>query len=349
MKQELFKFLAIAATVLLSACSTNSNVDLDKLHPADKVVIAYVTSWSKTMPDPTYLTHINYAFGHVNDTYNGVRIDNEERFRDIVKLRKKYKHVKVILSIGGWGSGNFSEMAADSTNRALFAQDCKRVVDEFKLDGIDIDWEYPTSSMAKISSSENDTENYTLLMRDIRSAIGEDKILSHATASTAKYIDHAAVDQYIDYTNVMSYDLGWAPFHNSPLYQSEIVDEVCVDDAINAHLAAGVPKEKLVMGLAFYGRGIKGFPRGRDLTKVHELEGYTYVWDTLAQVPYLLTSEGEFAFGYENLESLTIKCNYILDRELMGAMFWSYDGDNENGDLRRTVFTTLNPIIEEEE
>ena len=41
------------------------------------------------MPDPLYMTHINYAFGHVNESFNGVKIDNEERLRQIVDLRKQ--------------------------------------------------------------------------------------------------------------------------------------------------------------------------------------------------------------------------------------------------------------------
>ena len=107
--------------------------------PKDKVVIAYVTSWSKVIPNPSLVTHINYAFGHVTDSFNGVRINNEERLRQIVALKEKAPHLKVLLSIGGWGSGRFSEMAADEQNRLSFAKDCQRVVQEFGLDGIDID------------------------------------------------------------------------------------------------------------------------------------------------------------------------------------------------------------------
>ena len=87
----------------------------------EPVVVAYVTSWSKVMPDPTVMTHINYAFGHVNEQFNGVRIDNEQRLRDIVALKKQQPKLLVMLSIGGWGSGRFSEMAASEENRMAFA------------------------------------------------------------------------------------------------------------------------------------------------------------------------------------------------------------------------------------
>jgi chitinase len=98
------------------------------------------------MPDPAYVTHINYAFGHVNDTFDGIRIDNENRLKSLAGLKKTAPKLKIMLSVGGWGSGRFSEMAATAENRKKFARDCLRVVNEFKLDGIDIDWEYPTSN-----------------------------------------------------------------------------------------------------------------------------------------------------------------------------------------------------------
>ena len=112
------------------------------------VVLAYVTSWSSVMPNPQVLTHINYAFGHVDSTFAGVKVDNPQRLEAISALKKKHPHLKVMLSVGGWGSGRFSEMAADPQLREKFAKDCRRVVRKYNLDGIDIDWEYPTVSAA---------------------------------------------------------------------------------------------------------------------------------------------------------------------------------------------------------
>lgn len=71
------------------------------------------------------------------------------------------------------------------------------MIDEFGLDGIDIDWEFPTSNMAGISSSPDDTRNYNLMMRDIRQAIGSNKLLTLATVCSADYIDFEGVMPYI--------------------------------------------------------------------------------------------------------------------------------------------------------
>lgn len=334
--------MAVALGVLASCGSVKSGEEALAVSRDSKVVVAYVTSWSEVMPDPQYMTHINYAFGHVNESFNGVKIDNEERLRQIVDLRKQKPELKVLLSIGGWGSGRFSEMAANDEYRRAFAADCDRVVKEFALDGIDIDWEYPTSSMANISSSPDDTENFTLLMQDIRAAIGNEKELTLATVASARYIDFKAILPFVDFVNIMAYDMASAPKHHSALYPSGHSGDITSDGAVTAHLKAGVPPSKLVMGMPFYGRGGDGYPSFQDYNKVGNTDTqYTEKWDEMAQVPYLADKNDTLVFGFENLRSLAIKCQYILDKDLLGGMYWDYSGDNEQGDLRRTVAENL--------
>lgn len=334
--------MAVALGVLASCGSVKSGEEALAVSRDSKVVVAYVTSWSEVMPDPQYMTHINYAFGHVNENFNGVKIDNEKRLKQIVDLRKQKPELKVLLSIGGWGSGRFSEMAANDEYRRAFAADCDRVVKEFALDGIDIDWEYPTSSMANISSSPDDTENFTLLMQDIRAAIGNEKELTLATVASARYIDFKAILPFVDFVNIMAYDMASAPKHHSALYPSGHSGDITSDGAVTAHLKAGVPPSKLVMGMPFYGRGGDGYPSFQDYNKVGNTDTqYTEKWDEVAQVPYLADKNDTLVFGFENSRSLAIKCQYILDKDLLGGMYWDYSGDNEQGDLRRTVAENL--------
>ena len=334
--------MAAALGVLVSCGSVKSGEEVVAASRDSKVVVAYVTSWSEVMPDPQYMTHINYAFGHVNESFNGVKIDNEERLRQIVDLRKQKPELKVLLSIGGWGSGRFSEMAANDEYRRAFAADCDRVVKEFALDGIDIDWEYPTSSMANISSSPDDTENFTLLMQDIRAAIGNEKELTLATVASARYIDFKAILPSVDFVNIMAYDMASAPKHHSALYPSGHSGDITSDGAVTAHLKAGVPPSKLVMGMPFYGRGGDGYPSFQDYNKVGNTDTqYTEKWDEVAQVPYLADKNDTLVFGFENPRSLAIKCQYILDKDLLGGMYWDYSGDIQQGDLLRTVAENL--------
>jgi chitinase len=313
-----------------------------KKNAEKKVIVAYVTSWTRVMPDPAYVTHINYAFGHVNKDFNGVRIDNESRLRSLVELKNKYPQLKILISIGGWGSGRFSEMAGLEENRNKFAADCLRVINELKLDGIDIDWEYPTSASAKISAAPEDTENYTLMMKAIRNKIGADKLLTLASVADGKYIDFKAIEPVVDFVNIMTYDMGNPPNHHAGLYRSKYTGWISADEGVTAHLRAGMPLNKLVLGIPFYGHGKSGIANFIDYKEIMKLEGFVSQWDDEAKVPFLQNDKGEFVCTYENPESIAIKCSYLLDRGMLGAMYWEYGGDTDEGILRKAVYSGIN-------
>lgn len=340
MKKNLMKKYIISLLVLwvvvASACTSREN---ESGNPApEPVVLAYVTAWSNIMPDTDWVTHINYAFGHVNDTFNGIRIDNEERLRSIVLLRNQKPSLKIMLSIGGWGSGGFSEMAADETRRKAFAADCHRVVEVFGLDGIDMDWEYPTSSQSGISSSPHDMDNFTLLMRDIREAIGSEKLLTFASAANAHYVDFKAVDPYVDFVNIMTYDMANPPFHHAALHRSPLVKQLSADEAVEAHIRAGIPAERLTLGIPFYGRGSGEISNFIDYKEIIQLTGYNTQWDDVAKAPYLTDGDGVFVCTYETAQSIALKCAFIRQKGMLGAMYWDYDGDDAEGTLRKAVY-----------
>lgn len=331
------KIVKVLFLLCIVNCTVSCTGRANKPGTRPSVVLAYVTSYSKIIPDTDYLTHINYAFGHINDTFNGIRINNEERLKMMVGLKQQKPDLKVSLSIGGWKSGRFSEMAADSALRASFATDCQRVVQQFNLDGIDIDWEYPTITWAGISASPDDTENFTLLMADIRKAIGNDKLLTLASHASARFIDFEAVNPYVDFVNIMTYEMAPPPKHHSALHHSKLSGQLYGEVAVNKHIEAGMPPEKLTLGIPFYGK------MGTDNLKIDykdiiRLEGYTENWDDNAKVPYLNNSRGEFVCTYENARSIGFKCQYLCNRGLLGAMYWDYDGDDPDGSLRKAVY-----------
>ena len=304
------------------------------------VVAAYVTGWNefKELPDCSVLTHINYAFGNVNKTYDGVTIQHPERLRQLVELKKDHD-IYIVLSIGGWTAGGFSEMASTHQRRKAFARDCKRIVKEYRLDGIDIDWEYPSCSEAGISSSPDDIDNFTLLMKELRKALGKDYLLSCATIADARYVDFKAIEPYVDLVNIMMYDVGNPPYHHAALYRSEMSGRVTAEEAVQAHLDAGVSINKLVLGVPFYGRSVKGFGDTAygALVNRHDV---TRMWDDVAKVPYLV-KDGEMVCTYEDAESLGWKCRFIKEKGLRGAMYWEYRCDDETGTLRRAVWNGI--------
>ncbi len=343
MKNIFVKFLAVICFTVVLLAGNNAQTVNSKVAPSDRVALAYVTSWSRVIPDPDYLTHINYAFGHVTNSFDGVRIDNEDRLREIVKLKERSPGLKILLSIGGWGSGRFSEMAANKKTRNSFAKDCKRVVDQFGLDGIDLDWEYPTSSMGNISSSPQDTENFTLLCRRIRKEIGKRKLLTFASAANANYVDFKAIEPLVDFVNIMTYDINQPPLHHAGLYRSEMTGSLSCEEAVLAHHQAGIPMNKLVLGIPFYGKGARGV--GGNYRSLMNRTDLTEMWDDIAKAPYMVDAEGKVVTNHENPRSVAEKCKYLLANGMRGAMYWEYSHDDDNLTMVKAVY---NGVMENE-
>ena len=328
------KFFSLLTAVLLMATADAQ---------AERYVVAYVASWTtQELPDPTLMTHINYAFGHVTDSFDGVRIQNPDFLRKVVGLKVQNPKLRVVLSVGGWTSGNFSEMAATKKTRRAFAKDCRRVVDEYGLDGIDIDWEYPTSNAAGISCSPDDTDNFTVLMRDLRAALGNDKLLTIATVADAKYINLRDCIDYLDFVNIMAYDVANPPKHHTTLYRSELSGRITVEEAVEAHLKAGVPKEKLLLGMPLYGRGDHSNPTLDKFVKTGDTAGkYFRRWDDVGKVPYLVDESGQLVWAYDNAVSLAYKCRYIIEKDLRGDMYWECTEDTPLQEGMRTIHMWL--------
>lgn len=307
------------------------------------IVVAYVCSWTnERLPDPSLMTHINYAFGQVRADFAGVTVQNEPFLRKVVALKQVNPGLKVLLSIGGWTAGNFSEMAASARTRRSFAHDCRRIVDRFGLDGIDIDWEYPTSSEAGISSSPDDTRHFTLLMRELRKALGRDKLLTIATIADGLYIDFPACMPYLDFVNIMAYDVANPPYHHTTLFRSPLSGRITVAEAVEAHIRNGVPPHQLTLGMPLYGRGDHSNRVLHNFVKTrHTDRRYVQQWDEAGKVPYLVDASGALVWGFDNPASLAAKCGYILDRGLLGGMYWECTEDNAQLDGMRTIFLSL--------
>ena len=315
------------------------------------MIIAYYTENSSALPDPTCLTHINYAHGRFVEKETGdggIWIEQPEKLEKVVALKEQKPSLKVLLMIGGWGdkADGFSEMARDPKKRALFCQSCAEHIKNYNLDGIDIDWEYPTAGPSENGKHPDDTKNFNLVLKELRAAIGNTKIISYASYAGADYVDWPTAMLYMDYANVMTYDMGKPPYHNAPLYYSAaITKKYSVDQAIMRHFTAGVPLDRQVMGIPFYGHG-DGSVYAADV-KYNEMdqvftsskyEGKNIrKWDSIAKVPYLVDNSGKFLLGYDDAESIDLKGQYVIQKKLLGAMFWEYRHDDSQGTLRKAL------------
>jgi chitinase len=309
--------------------------------PDGFIIVGYATYWDKTMPNPEYLTHICYAFAHIKNDFESLDIKTPSRLTAIKDLKKVKPTLKVLLSIGGWGAGNFSEMAASETHRKKFAQNCLAAVKANNLDGIDLDWEYPTSNDAGISSSPDDTKNFTLLVKELRTVLGKDLLLTMASASNADYVNFKEVTPYLNFVNVMTYDMGKPPYHNAALYKSSRTksgDSHNCDGSVKLHYNKGVPYEKIVLGIPFYGHG-NGSAYTTDCLDYRDIKPgkYKEMWDNTAQVPFLVDDLGNMVLSYDNARSVGLKAEYIQKKGLRGAMYWNIEADDDKWTLSRAI------------
>lgn len=178
----------------------------------------------------------------------------------------KENGVKVMASIGGWSmSKHFADVAADPVKRARFVEDCKVLI-AMGFDGIDLDWEFigPFPGMNCIGT-QADYTNFAILVEEIRAAIGPNKLITAALAQTEqklKDFDWPRLDASMDLFNFMTYDFngGWSNIagHNSPLYDypGQEWAGFSLNDCTEVLLRLGVPKNKINLGMAFYGRSV---------------------------------------------------------------------------------------------
>lgn len=362
----LYSLLAVMI-LLLNACTSSrkSNEEMSK----KPVIIAYVGGY-RGLADienisANKITHINYAFVNVEDgkaILTNLATDSIN-LRNLNALKKQNPDLKILISLGGWTwSGNFSDAMLTPESREIFAQSSVDIIDEYNLDGIDVDWEYPAIAGLKGNIYRpEDRENYTLMFQALREKLNileqsrnKKYLLTTAVGGFQKFIDNtnmADAQQYLDYVNIMTYTFSpeEQATHHTNLYASDkITKPVSADIAVKAFAEAGVPYEKLVMGISFYGKGYQvqeGAENGLgdtfiSTTRVGKGGGFTFLkdsmenkdgfikyWDESAHAPYMFNKEKGIFITYDDERSVKEKCEYVKEHNMGGVMFWEYSYD----------------------
>lgn len=311
-----------------------------------------------TREDTGKLTHLNLAFGLIKDGLPDLSILPDIRLIDTFRLWNPA--LKVVLSIGGWGAGGFSTMAMTAEGRKRFADACLALVEEYRLDGIDIDWEYPCSDLAGIDADPRDRANFTLLLSDLREALGRSRILSIAAGGDESFIQNTEMDkvaEIVDYVQLMTYDLrgGFSSTagHHAALSASRgDTSKANARAVVEMFHDAGVPYGKMVLGAAFYARsfavsnaenngilqpsgiGEAGPTFGEITEQFLEENQYKEYWDEEAEAAYLFN--GKVFVSFESEHAIRLKCGYVKEKELNGIMYWEHGNDPT-----RTLLTAM--------
>lgn len=308
-----------------------------------KIALAYVVDVGKRSINPYVFTHLVYAFAEFNDKCDGVVIKRPQKLQEMIDLKNENPNLKVILGIGGNKKEGFSEMARDRKKRKAFIDNIKHFVDSLNLDGVDLDWEFPTTTNGGHTATRNDDKNYIKLVKGLRKSLGNDKWISYYSFNTGLYIDHLGMAPYVSYVNVSGYNLsipkeGKQAYHQSPLYSSKKCGDWSISKSINKHMQLGVPKEKILMGIPFYARGKSPFPTYLECRffEKHN-KGLNLKWDEEAQAPYYEDKEGNLVAGFDNERSIAAKFDFIRANGLPGVFVWHHDGDYYDERLGKTI------------
>jgi chitinase len=332
------------------------------------VIVAYVGGFRGDMAeidsiDPNKISHINYAFVDVKDNRAFLRNERTDtiNFRLLNDLKKVNKDLKILISLGGWTwSKNFSDAVLTDTSNRNFSQSSVDIVAKYDLDGVDIDWEYPGMIGDSNVFRPEDKQNYTILFKNLREQLdslgkvtGKKYFVTTAVGGNVPYTETTEMDkvaQYCDFINVMAYDFAGGndtlSNHHTGLYgASPDTSKYSTDEAIKMFLDAGVPANKLVVGMGFYGKGWEmastdnnglfrktvkqaragGFGYIKD--SLENKNGFVKYWDDVAKSPYIFNAEKKIFISYDDERSIKEKCDYIKKNNLRGAMFWEYEDD----------------------
>ncbi|KAK3318198.1 glycoside hydrolase superfamily [Apodospora peruviana] len=378
------KKVALAAlafgSLLSEAAPVNNTLDVVK-RASGYTNMVYFVNWG--IYDRKYfaanlpvskITHVLYSFANVRETgevyASDVWADKDMHYptdswndsgnnvyglvKQLYLLKKANRHLKVLLSIGGWTySRNFPAAASTAASRSLFASSAVSFLKDWGLDGLDIDWEYPADA--------TQAANFVLLLKEVRRqldayaaqyASGNHFLLTIASpAGPSNYntMQLREMAQVLDHFNLMAYDYAgsWdsTAGHQANLYpnvQNPAATPFSTERAVNDYMAAGVPASKITLGMPIYGRAFeqtnglgqpysgigggswengiwdyKALPKAGAQVRYDDVSGATYSYDPASKE----------LISFDTVEMIQRKVAYLKQRGLGGSMFWEASAD----------------------
>jgi chitinase len=352
------------------------------------------------------LTHLTYAFGDATPTgcaiadswadyqdpslpsvsgkpYTGPLYGN---FAALQQLKQLHPNLKVMISLTG--ADGFSAAASSAASRHAMVANCIDLFINGNLapgisaagvfDGIDIDWEFPTAA---------DMVNATVLLEEFRKqldALGEANhkhylltMFGPAGQQNFSNLQLADVARQLDFFNMQGYDYHgtWetSTNHASPLFDDkqdpDSSENFYIDYTIRSYLQAGVPGEKLVLGIPTYAYGWTGVPSADHglyqastgpapfppadylqtpgvitYLTLTGLTGYTRYFDYRRIAVWLYDPNTQTFWSYDDPTTVWLKTAYVRTRVpggLGGAFVWALKDDDANGTIVKTMAAGL--------
>lgn len=316
------------------------------------------------------LTHLIWCFGHLEGDVMMVAPEQGLIIERMVALKERNPSLKVLLSLGGWGGcATCSAVFSREEGRRTFAAGVKDMLAYYNADGIDLDWEYPAvQGPPGHAFAPEDRDNFTLLVRELRSVLGDRFEISFAAGGTDACLingfDYAAVMPLVDRMHIMSYDLvhGYSTHtgHHTPL-RSVPGQTLSADHAVCLLDSLGVPRRQVVIGAAFYARIFKDVPpESNGLfqpgtfkntipcssidTTITPANGWRLLRDEGAEAAYAYHADQRSFITYDDARSTAAKAHYVNTEGLGGIMFWQLVDDRREGGLLDVMYKALREV-----
>ena len=348
------KKLVLILLIFIS-CTNNSDIKPQ--------VIAYYAGDEKSIDEFNLdgVDQIIYSFLHLKG--NKLAVDNEVdslTLLNVVNQKKKYPKLKVLVSLGGWGGcKTCSDAFSTEEGRVEFAISTANIIESFKADGIDLDWEYPgISGFPGHNYKPEDRENFTDLVVQLRKYMKEGDILSFAAGASTRFFENSVewdkVMPLVDNVNLMTYDFYGSGSsktgHHTALSSNEYQDR-SAESSIEALINLGVNPKQIFIGGAFYIKTFKnveninnGLNQNAEWNRTYNQmdfedlrSNFNFYWDSLANAPYAYDSINKIFATFDDHKSIKLKSQYALENNLGGIMFWQLMNDKKQNGLLKTM------------
>uniref|UniRef100_A0A0L8GR24 GH18 domain-containing protein n=1 Tax=Octopus bimaculoides TaxID=37653 RepID=A0A0L8GR24_OCTBM len=313
-----------------------------EVEASGKNIFCYYSSSANARPDvgkfwPEYIdpflcSHLIFAFVDITKDGKDLKPNNwndlgpDGLYKRTMALKTVNPKLKILMAVGGWkiGSKPFLPVVKNKENIRIWVKNVITYLRKYKFDGLDMDWEFPGTRGSKAS----DKTLYTFLMKELYESFEEEAdktgnsklLLTMATASSSFYISKAyepkEIVKYMDYMLLMTYNYhgsGWEKKtgHHSPLWAHP-------DDS------PGEQKEL------------------HQICEKIQLENWTVEWIDSQKVPFA-HGNGEWV-GFENPDSISLKADNIVKRDLAGAFLWSVEMDDFSGHCGEEKYPLISTV-----
>lgn len=355
-----------------------NNITSTMSYEEPKKNVAYFVNWGiygrkypPSLIPVNDLTHILYAFANVQsdsgnvvlsdlwsdeqihyegDSWNDVGTNLYGNLKQIYLLKKANRHLKVLLSIGGWTySPSFHPVVVNSALRQNFVRTAIALLEDYGFDGLDVDYEYPRNA--------EEAWGYVELLKELREGLDRHRekmqvdfkylltIAAPCGPDNYQKLYAKEMDKYLSFWNLMAYDYAGS-WDSTAGHQANVFGgSINTNTAVNWYIGQGIHPHRLIIGIPLYGRSFaqttgpgasfSGAGGGSWEQGVYDYRALPFTGTVVTEDPDLIASWSYDAntremVSFDSEDVGAWKGEWISREKMGGAMFWELSGDKGN-------------------